>query len=79
MLEIYDKSDQPLYIKYFIIQSKKINYIKKTFDLISLSSEIIYSWTDYINYNTNLITRFYLDNKIEFALSLDLKKRKKFN
>jgi len=79
LLEIYDKSDQPLYIKYFIIQSKKINYIKKTFDLISLSSEIIYSWTDYINYNTNLITRFYLDNKIEFALSLDLKKRKKFN
>jgi hypothetical protein len=40
LLEIYDKSDQPVYIKYFIIQSKKINY---EFDLISLSSEIIYS------------------------------------
>lgn len=73
LLEIYDKSDQPVYIKYFIIQSKKI---KNEFDLISISSEIIYSWTDLINYNTNLITRFYLDNKIEFALSLYLKKRK---
>jgi hypothetical protein len=40
LLEIYDKSDQPVNIKYFIIQSKKINY---EFDLISLSSEIIYS------------------------------------
>ena len=73
LLEIYDKSDQPVNIKYFIIQSKKINY---EFDLISLSSEIIYSWTDNINYNTKLITRFYLDNKIEYTLSLDLKKRK---
>jgi hypothetical protein len=40
LLEIYDKYDQPVYINYFIIQSKKINY---NLDLISLSSEIIYS------------------------------------
>lgn len=73
LLEIYDNYEKPVYIKYLIIQSKKMNY---DLDLISLSSEIIYSWTDYINYNTNLITRFYLDNKIEFALSLDIKKRK---
>ena len=64
MLEIYDKSDQPMHIKYFIIQSKKISC---EFDLVSLSPQIIYSWIDNINYNTSLITRFYLDNKIEFA------------
>jgi hypothetical protein len=43
LLEIYDKPDQPVYIKYFIIQSIKINF---EFDLIRISSEIIYSWTD---------------------------------
>jgi hypothetical protein len=40
LLEIYDKSDQPMHIKYFIIQSKKIS---SEFDLVSLSSQRIYS------------------------------------
>lgn len=78
LLEIYDKYDQPVYINYFIIQSKKQSKkIYSEFNLFSLFSETIYSWTDCINYKTNLITRFYLDNIIEFALSLDLKKQKK--
>ena len=76
LLEINNKYDNPTQKNYFIIQSKKIN---NDFGLTSLSSDIIYTWTDYIDFKNMIITRYYLENKIDFDLSaILLIKRKNF-